>query len=98
MYHSLKKGALPVKSVVSILIVGFILLLLLMNKKQVRNVFERLSVYWFRLAFSFLLLFAMNIAAGFFGVYVPINIASGLLIAILGIPGFASICVFAILL
>ena len=86
------------ESVAVILIVGFLLLLLLMNKKQVRKVLERLSVYWFRLAFSFLLLFVMNVAAGFFGVYVPINIASGLLIAILGVPGFASICVLALLL
>lgn len=86
------------KSVAVILIVGFLLLLLLMNKKQVRKTFERLSVYWFRLAFSFLLLFVMNIAAGFFGIYVPINIASGLLIAVLGIPGFASVCVMALLL
>lgn len=86
------------KSVIVILIVGFFLLLLLMNKKQVRKALELLPVYWFRLAFSFLLLFAMNIAAGFLGIYVPINIASGLLIAILGIPGFASICVLALLL
>ncbi|MCZ2260893.1 pro-sigmaK processing inhibitor BofA family protein [Sporosarcina sp. G11-34] len=87
------------KSVLVILIVGFILLLLLLvNKKQVRKVMEHLSVYWFRLAFSFLLLFVLNIAAGFFGIYVPINIASGLLIAVLGIPGFASICFLAFLL
>ena len=65
------------KTVIGILIVGFFLLLLLMNKKQVRKVLELLSIYWFRLAFSFLLFFAMNIAAGFFGIYVPVNIASG---------------------
>ena len=86
------------KSVAVIFVVGFFLLLLLMNRKQVRKVLELLPVYWFRIAFSFLLLFAMNIVAGFIGIYVPINIASGLLIAILGIPGFVSICVLALLL
>ena len=86
------------KITIGILIGGFILLLLLMDKKQVRKVFERLSIYWFRLAFSFLLLFIMNVAAGFFGIYVPVNIASGLVIAILGIPGFASICTLAFIL
>lgn len=86
------------KSVIVILLVGFVLLLLLMNKKQVRKLLEQLPIYWFRIAFSFLVLFAINIAAGFFGIYVPINIASGLLIAFLGIPGVASICVLAIVL
>lgn len=86
------------KIAIGLLVGGFILLLLLMDKKQVRKVFERLSIYWFRLAFAFLLLFVMNVAAGFFGIYVPVNIASGLVIAILGIPGFASICALALIL
>lgn len=86
------------KVTIGILIGGFILLLFLMDKKQVKKVFERLSIYWFRLAFSFLVLFIMNVTAGFFGIYVPVNIASGLVIAVLGIPGFASICALAYLL
>ena len=69
-----------------------------MDKKQVQKVFERLSVYWFRLAFAFLVLFVLNVAGGFFGIYVPVNIASGLVIAVFGIPGFASICAFALFL
>ena len=96
MNHTfIKKGAVPMKIAIGILVGGFILLLLLMDKKQVRKVFERLSIYWFRLAFSFLVLFIMNVTAGFFGIYVPVNIASGLVIAVLGIPGFASICALA---
>ncbi len=92
------EGAFPVK-IIGITVVGLILLLLLvMDKKQIGKVVERLSVYWFRLAFAFLVLFAMNIAGGFIGIYVPVNIASGLLLAVLGIPGIAALCAFAMLL
>ncbi|WP_203249195.1 pro-sigmaK processing inhibitor BofA family protein [Sporosarcina beigongshangi] len=92
------KGAFPVK-VFGILVIGLVLLLLMvMDKKQIQKVLERLSVYWFRLAFAFLVLFAMNITGGFVGIYVPVNIASGLLLAVLGIPGVAALCTFAIFL
>ncbi|MFJ7936889.1 pro-sigmaK processing inhibitor BofA family protein [Sporosarcina sp. NPDC096371] len=81
------------------LVVGLVLLLLLvLDKKQIQKALERLSVYWFRLAFAFLVLFAMNIAGGFIGVYVPVNIVSGLLLAVLGIPGVATLCAFAVFL
>lgn len=92
------KGACPVK-MIGIVIIGVVLLLLLrMNKKQLQRTIEWLSVFWFRLAFAFLLLFAMNIAGGFIGIHFPVNIASGFIIALLGIPGFASLCAFALLL
>lgn len=92
------KGAFPVK-IIGILVVGLVLLLLMvMDKKQIQKALERLSVYWFRLAFAFLVLFAMNIAGGFLGVYVPVNIVSGLLLAVLGIPGVAALCAFAVFL
>ncbi|WP_342507637.1 pro-sigmaK processing inhibitor BofA family protein [Sporosarcina sp. FSL K6-2383] len=85
--------------VIGVLVIGLVLLLLMvMDKKQIQKVLERLSVYWFRLAFAFLVLFAMNIAGGFVGVYVPVNIASGLLLAVLGIPGVAALCTFAVFL
>ncbi|MER2090159.1 MAG: pro-sigmaK processing inhibitor BofA family protein [Sporosarcina sp.] len=85
--------------VISIIAVGLILLLLVvMDKKHIQKAFERLSVYWFRIAFAFLVLFAMNVAGGFFGIYVPVNIASGLLLAVLGIPGIAALCTFAVFL
>lgn len=84
--------------VIGIVAVGLVLLLLLMDKKQVRKVMEQFSVFWFRLAFAFLILFAMNIVGGFIGLYVPVNIASGLLLAVLGIPGVATICAFALFL
>ncbi|MBO1911125.1 pro-sigmaK processing inhibitor BofA family protein [Microvirga sp. 3-52] len=86
------------KVAIGISIAGLILLFLLMDKKQVKKVFERLSIYWFRLALAFLVLFIMNVAAGFIGIYVPVNIISGIVIAVLGIPGFVSICALAFFL
>lgn len=72
------------------------LILLRMNKATLEKSMERLSVFWFRLAFAFFILFLMNIAGGFIGVYVPVNIASGIILAVLGIPGFAMLCGFAV--
>ena len=86
------------KVAISILGVGMILLLLLMNKKQVKKVFEFLSIYWFRLAFSFLVLFIANVGAGFFGIYVPVNVISGVVITVLGVPGFLAVFALAIIL
>ena len=85
--------------VIGIVAVGSVLLLLLMmNKKQIQKMMDRLSVFWFRLAFAFLILFTMNVIGGFIGLYVPVNIASGLVLAVLGIPGFATLCAFAFFL
>ncbi|WP_253724378.1 pro-sigmaK processing inhibitor BofA family protein [Sporosarcina sp. HYO08] len=85
--------------IIMILSVGvFLLLLLMLDKKQIQKGLELLSIFWFRLAFAFLALFAMNVVGGFIGIYVPINIASGLILTILGIPGFAALCTFAVFL
>ena len=85
--------------VIGIVVVILVLLLLVVvDKKYIHRALERLSVYWFRLALAFLVLFAMNVAGGFVGIYVPVNITSGLLLAILGIPGIATLCAFAIFL
>lgn len=85
--------------VISIIVIGLVLLLLvIVDKKHIHKALERLSVYWFRLAFAFLVLFAMNVAGGFIGVYIPVNITSGILLAVLGIPGIAALCTFAIIL
>lgn len=83
------------KVVFSVLLLGFILLLLLMDKKPLRSILEFFSVYWFRFALSILTLFLLNVAAGFFGVYVPVNLASSLIITVLGIPGLASVVAVA---
>lgn len=82
-----------------ILTLGVVLLFVLrLTKPQLHTAAEKLSVFWFRLAFAFLVLFVLNIAGGFVGLYVPINIGSGFLLAILGIPGLASLLVLAVFL
>ncbi|MCM3745694.1 pro-sigmaK processing inhibitor BofA family protein [Sporosarcina luteola] len=85
--------------IIGMSVIGIILLfLLMMDKKQIKKLSERLSVFWFRLAFAFLALFIFNIVGGFIGIYFPVNVASGLLLAILGIPGFAALFAFAVFL
>lgn len=83
------------KVIFSVLLLGLILFFLLMDKKPLRNMLEFFSVYWFRFALSILTLFLLNVAAGFFGVYVPVNLVSSLIITILGIPGFVSVIIIA---
>lgn len=86
------------KTIISVLLVGCIALFFLMDQKRIKKTLEFVSLYWFRLAFSFLALFIVNIVAGFFGIYVPVNLASGLVITILGIPGMFSVFLIAIFL
>ena len=86
------------KIIVATVIGVVLLLLLMMDKKQIGKLTEKLSVFWFRLAFAFLALFLLNIAGGFVGIYFPVNIASGFLLALLGIPGFAALFAFAVFL
>ncbi|WOV84400.1 pro-sigmaK processing inhibitor BofA family protein [Sporosarcina jeotgali] len=82
-----------------ILALGVVLLFVLrLTKPQLQTAAEKLSILWFRLAFAFLILFIINIAGGFVGLYVPINIGSGFLLAVLGIPGLASLLVLAVFL
>lgn len=84
------------KVLISILVLASIVLLLVRYRKSLKKGIELLSFYWFRLAFSFLILFLLNVSAGFLGVYIPVNVVSGLIVAVLGIPGIASICILAL--
>ena len=69
-----------------------------LNKESKGRVIEAFSVWWFRIAFAFVILFAINLIASQFGFFVPINIVSGLLIAFLGVPGIASVVTIAMFL
>ena len=93
----MKERAFSVRVLVLVALGIVSLILLRMNKTTLEKNMERLSVFWFRLAFAFFVLFLMNIAGGFIGIYVPVNIASGVILAVLGVPGFAALCGFAIL-
>jgi len=68
-----------------------LLLFLFLNKASKGRVIEAFSIWWFKIAFAFVILFAINLIASQFGYFVPINIVSGLLIAFLGVPGIASV-------
>ena len=68
-----------------------LLLFLFLNKASKGRVIEAFSIWWFKIAFAFVILFAINLIASQFGYFVPINIISGLLIAFLGVPGIASV-------
>lgn len=84
---------------IALIVLGAALLIILLSgKERIFKVLDWFSVFWFRLAMAFLGLFVLHIAAGFFGVFVPINIASGLVVALLGIPGLASILTIAVVL
>ncbi|EGQ23229.1 hypothetical protein HMPREF9372_2707 [Sporosarcina newyorkensis 2681] len=93
----MKERAFSVRVLVIVALGIVSLILLSMSKTTLEKNMERLSVFWFRLAFAFFVLFLMNIAGGFIGIYVPVNIASGIILAVLGVPGFAALCGFAIL-
>ncbi|MCW1929628.1 pro-sigmaK processing inhibitor BofA family protein [Bhargavaea beijingensis] len=76
----------------------FLLLVLVRNKRILYTAAEKLSVFWFRLAAAFLVLFLLNVGLGLLGFFVPVNLMSGLMIAILGVPGVASVCALSVLL
>lgn len=85
--------------IIGLVLLGIALIYVLtLNKKKLQSHVEKLSIFWFRLAFAFLVLFTMNVLGGFVGIYVPVNIISGLVLTFLGIPGFASIFALALLL
>lgn len=73
--------------------VPVLLLFLYLVGKHVKwgNVLEGLSIFWFRLACAFLLLFIIHLVLGYNGYNVPINLFSVLTITILGIPGVLGI-------
>ena len=66
---------------------GLLLFFLLGWKGKLGAIFEWLSIFWFRLAFAFLLLFVLNVVGGLAGFEIPLNFFSAIVIALLGIPG-----------
>lgn len=69
----------------------FFLFLLLGRKGKSGSILEWLSIFWFRLACAFLLLFVLNVVGGLIGIQIPVNFFSAVIIAFLGIPGVFSI-------
>lgn len=81
-----------------LLIVGIVLLGLLMNRHYMKRIFQGLSIYWFRFAFSFFMLFLLNVLLGYVGIFVPINLALALTLTVFGVPGFFAVIGLSIFL
>ena len=71
--------------------VGLLFLYIIIRHAKLGKILEGLSVFWFRFAFAFLLLFVIHLGIGYIGYNVPINLFSVLTIAVLGIPGVLGI-------
>lgn len=82
----------------TIIVCSLVLLLFLVFKSSFSNLFESLSIILFRLGFSILLLFGVHLLLGMAGYVVPINLFTGAVVAVLGVPGVASVVTISILL
>jgi len=67
--------------------VVLLFLYVIIRHAKMGKILEGMSVFWFRFAFAFLLLFIIHMSLGYVGYNIPINLFSVLTIAILGIPG-----------
>jgi len=67
--------------------VVLLFLYVIIRHAKMGKILEGMSVFWFRFAFAFLLLFVIHMSLGYVGYNIPINLFSVLTIAILGIPG-----------
>lgn len=83
-----------------LIIIGcsLVLLLFLMFRKSFSEVIEGLSIFLFRLGFSVLLLFGVHLLLGLIGYTIPVNLFTGAVVAVLGIPGVASVVAISILI
>jgi len=71
--------------------VVLLFLYVIIRHAKLGKILEGMSVFWFRFAFAFLLLFIIHMSLGYVGYNIPINLFSVLTIAILGIPGVLGI-------
>jgi len=71
--------------------VVLLFLYVIIRHAKMGRILEGMSVFWFRFAFAFLLLFVIHLSLGYVGYNIPINLFSVLTIAILGIPGVLGI-------
>ncbi|MER2170343.1 MAG: pro-sigmaK processing inhibitor BofA family protein [Psychrobacillus psychrodurans] len=82
----------------TIIVCSLVLLLFLLSKSASSNLFESLSILLFRLGFSILLLFGVHLLLGTAGYAIPINLFTGAVVAVLGVPGVASVVAISILI
>ncbi|MDI2585708.1 MULTISPECIES: pro-sigmaK processing inhibitor BofA family protein [unclassified Psychrobacillus] len=84
----------------NLIIIGgsLVLLLLIMFRKSFSGIVEGLSIFLFRIGFSILLLYGVHLLLGLAGYTIPVNLFTGAVVAVLGIPGVASVVAISILL
>lgn len=75
---------------------SLVLLLLLIFRKSFSRAIEGLSILLFRIGFSVLLLFGVHLLLGLAGYAIPINLFTGAVVAVLGIPGIVSVVAISI--
>ncbi|MBO2537410.1 pro-sigmaK processing inhibitor BofA family protein [Rummeliibacillus suwonensis] len=75
------------KLIISLIGVLFICYWIIRRPKGIRKVLELFSNVAFRITLSFCVLYALSYGAGYLGIWVPLNFASILIVALLGIPG-----------
>lgn len=75
-----------------------LLLMLFVLRKPLSEVMEGLSFFLFRIGFAVFLLFGVHLLLGMLGFFVPVNLFTGAVVAVLGVPGVASVIAISILI
>lgn len=81
-----------------IIICSLLLLSFLLFRNSFPKFFEGLSILLFRLGFSILLLYGVHLLMGSMGYAIPVNLFTGIVAAVLGIPGIISVVAISILI
>jgi len=81
-----------------IIICSLVLLSFLIFRNSFPKFFEGLSILLFRLGFSVLLLYGVHLLLGSMGYGITVNLFTGTVAAVLGIPGVISIIAISILI
>ena len=81
-----------------IIICSLVLLSFLLFRNSFPKLFEGISILLFRLGFSMLLLYGVHLLLGSVGYAIPVNLFTGAVAAVLGIPGVISVVAISILI
>ncbi|MET0960330.1 MAG: pro-sigmaK processing inhibitor BofA family protein [Psychrobacillus psychrotolerans] len=81
-----------------IIICSLLFLSFLLFRNSFPKFFEGVSILLFRLGFSILLLYGVHLLVGSMGYAIPVNLFTGAVAAMLGIPGIISVVAISILI
>lgn len=80
-----------------IIVCSLVLLSMLLFSRSFSTVMQSLPYFLFRLGFSLFLLFGIHLLLGLMGYTVQVNLFTGMLVAVLGVPGVASVVAITLL-